>query len=159
MEISGRKGRTGENFNAQEGFEFDDFGDLREDRTQKSEITSHKKWLPSDIVKRSDDNSMEMSGRKKSSLFQDDATERAKNSTGFGQYTSPKFNQVEAKSYRTIPNNGGFPYPENEVSRLSELSQPSHMIESENARKRASKPALGRGLFESQQERPLPHFS
>ena len=47
LDISNRKGHTGENFTAQDGFDIDDFGDFREDRTQKSEITTNRKVLPS----------------------------------------------------------------------------------------------------------------
>ena len=94
MEISGRKGRTGENFYQQEGFEFEDFGDLQDGRTQKSEITSHKKWLPSEFNKRSDENSVDYSGKRKNSFINDEASHRMKTGSGYVQYSSPKFNEI-----------------------------------------------------------------
>lgn len=56
IDISDRKGKTGETFKQESGsgLEFEDFKDFRDDnRTLKSEIHSQKKWLPSELVKRS----------------------------------------------------------------------------------------------------------
>ena len=52
-------------------YDFGDFPDFREDRSQRSYITSQKRYLPSDIIKKSEDNdsfhdnNTEFSGRKK----------------------------------------------------------------------------------------------
>lgn len=113
-EIDIDKKKGGETFNKEEGFDFNDFPDLREDRSQKSYITSQRKILPSELVRRSEDNdssrmvdTIEYSGKKKGGAggsFIEDIPPIILEEGINKHVTSPKFPDI-TRSYKTAANN------------------------------------------------------
>lgn len=57
IDISQKKDKTVDGFK-EEGFDFEAFPDLKDDKTNKSEKTSNKKFLPSELIKKSEDSYM-----------------------------------------------------------------------------------------------------